>query len=97
MKVVVLAEDDIIDGMPRVAGEVVTVDDSYGGTVRRVVAVDVGKRNRKEREDKIKEVKDRKDRKEKPDKPDVKQDGNGDKDGNGKQGHPRGDSAGVGG
>lgn len=36
MKVVVLASDDIIDGVARVAGEVVTVPDGYAN-VRRVI------------------------------------------------------------
>lgn len=60
MRVIILAEDDVIDGHPRVAGEVVTVADDYGSNVRRVVAVDVDKRNRKEREEKIAKVDDRK-------------------------------------
>lgn len=60
MKVVILAEDDVIDGMPRAAGEVVTVADDYAGPVRRVVAVDVDRRNRKERDEKIAKVDDRK-------------------------------------
>lgn len=98
MKVVVLAEDDVIDGMPRVAGEVVTVDDSYTGPVRRTVAVDIEKRNRKEREDKIKEVKDRKERPEKPEKPekpDAKQNGNGNQSGNGNAKRSATDNPGV--
>lgn len=60
MKVVILAEDDVIDGMPRAAGEVVTVADDYAGPVRRVVAVDVDRRNCKERDEKIAKVDDRK-------------------------------------
>lgn len=60
MKAVILAEDDVIDGMPRVAGEVVLVVDDYGGPVRRVVAVDVDKRRRKERDEAIAKVDDRK-------------------------------------
>jgi len=60
MKVIVLAEDDVIDGMPRAAGEVVTVADDYAGPVRRVVVVDIDKRNHKQRDEAIAKVDDRK-------------------------------------
>lgn len=37
MKVIILAEDTIIDGRLRVAGEAVTVPDSFTKNIRRVV------------------------------------------------------------
>lgn len=60
MRVIILDDDDVIDGVPRVAGEVVTVVDDYGGTVRRVVVERVEQRNRVDTESKIEQIKERK-------------------------------------
>jgi len=61
MKIIVLADDDIIEGVPRSRGEVVAVDDNYSGNTRRTIAEKVGERNRQAVEAKIEAVKERKD------------------------------------
>lgn len=48
MKIVVLAQDDIIDGKPYVAGQRVRVADDYANVRRVVAAVDVEKRRNEE-------------------------------------------------
>ena len=61
MKIIVLADDDIIEGVPRSRGEVVAVPDGYSGNTRRTIAENVGERNRQAVEAKIEAVKERKD------------------------------------
>ena len=60
MKIIILADDDIIAGVPRSRGEVVAVADSYGDNIRRVIAEHVEQRDRQAVEAKIEKVKGRK-------------------------------------
>jgi len=85
MKVIVLADDDEIEGVFRVAGEVVTVADDYTN-VRRVIADRIEQRN--EEETKRKREKKKKDR-------DAKQDKDGNKGGNGNGGSSNNNGTGV--
>jgi len=92
MKVIVLADDDEIEGVFRVAGEVVTVADDYTN-VRRVIADRIEQRNeeetkRNEEETKRKREKKKKDR-------DAKQDKDGNKGGNGNGGSSNNNGTGV--
>lgn len=86
MKVIVLAEDDEIDGVFRVAGEVVTVDDGYAGNVRRVIADKIEQRNKEETKRKRKKKKER----------DAKQDKDGNPGRDGNSSGPNDNGTGVG-